>query len=115
MSGAALASVLHFAGHQSPSHRCRPIVVVQLPSSYCHPRNTSVAFINIVSVGSSSGIVTIAITIAIIAAVSTIAVITVIVDTALMTLLRHCCVVMLFGGQLEELDQTTPPQTVHIG
>ncbi len=34
---------------------------------------------------------------------------------ALTTLLRHCCIVQLFGSQSEELDQTTPSQTVHIG
>ena len=115
MGGAALASVLHVAGCPSPSHRHRPIVVVQSPLSYRCPRNAAVVVIDIVSVGSGSGFVTIAITIAVIAAVSAIAVVAVIVDVASTTLLRHRCIVVLFGGQSEELDQTTPPQTVHIG
>jgi hypothetical protein len=115
MGGAALASVLHVAGRPSTSHRRRPIVVVQSPSSYCRPLNAAVVVIHIVSVSSGSGIVTIAITVAVIAAVSAIAVVAVIVDVASTTLLRHRCIVVLFGGQSEELEQTTPPQTVHIG
>jgi hypothetical protein len=115
MGGAALASILHVAGRPSPSHRRPPIVVIQLPSSYRRPRNTTVVVIDILSVGSGGGIVTIAITVAVITAVSAIAVVTIIVDVTLTTLLCHRCIVMLFGGQSEELDQTTPPQTVHIG
>jgi hypothetical protein len=115
MGGTALASVLHVAGRPSPSCRCCPIVVVQSPSSYRRPQNAAVVVIDILSVGSGGGIITIAITIAVIAAVSTIALIAVIVDVALTTLLHHRCIVVLFGSQSEELDQTTPPQTVHIG
>jgi hypothetical protein len=110
MGGAALASDLHVAGYPSPSHHCCPIVIVQSPLSYRHPRNAAVVVINIVSIGSGGGIITIAITIAIIAAVSAIAIVAVTVNIALMTLLRHRCIVMHFGGQSEELDQTTPPQ-----
>ncbi len=115
MGGAALASILHVAGRPLPSHHHHPIVIVQLPSSYCRPQNAAVIVINIVSVGSGGGIVTIAITVAVIATVSAIAVVAVIIDTASTTLLCHRCIVVLFGGQSEELDQTTPPQTVHIG
>jgi hypothetical protein len=61
MGGAALASVLHVAGCPLPSHHCCPIVVVQSPPSYRRPRNAAVIVINIVFVGSGSGIVTIAI------------------------------------------------------
>ncbi len=116
MVGAALASILHVAGCPSPSHHCRPIVVIQLPLSYHRPQNAAVVIINIVSIGSGSGIVTITmITIAVIAAVSAIAVVAVIVDVPSTTLLCHRCITVLFGGQSEELDHTTPPQTVHIG
>jgi hypothetical protein len=115
VGGAALASVLHVAGHLLPSHLCHPIVIIQLPSSSLCPQNAAIVVIDIVSVGSGGGIVTIAITIAVITAVSTIAVVAVIVDIAQMTLLCHCYIVVLFGGQSEELNQTTPPQTVHIG
>jgi len=38
MDGAALASVLHVAGHPSSSHRSCPIIVVQSPLSNCRPR-----------------------------------------------------------------------------
>ncbi len=88
----------------SSSNRRRPIAVLKTPLS-----STST------SSPSAAGIVTIAITVAVIAAVSVIAVIAVIVDAASTTLLSHRCIVVLFGGQSEELDQTTPPQTVHIG
>jgi hypothetical protein len=115
MGGAALASVMHVADCPSPSHCCCPIVIVKLPLSYCRPRSATVVVINIVSIDSSGGIVTIAITVAVIAAVFAITIIAVIVDVASTTLLRHCCIDVLFGSQSEEVDQTTPPQTVHIG
>ncbi len=115
MGGVALASVMHVAGRPLPSHRCPPIVIVQSLSSYCHPQNAAVVIIDIVSIGSGDSIVTIAITIAIIAAVSAIAVVAATVNIALTMFLHHRCIVVLFGGQSEELDQTTPPQTVHIG
>jgi hypothetical protein len=115
MGGAALASVLHVAGHPLPSHLCHPIVIVQSLSSYCRPHNAAVVVIDIVSIGSGRGILTTAITVAVIATISTIAVVAVIVDVALKTLLFYCCIVVIFGGQSEKLDQTTPPQTGHIG
>ncbi len=115
MGGAALASILHVAGCPLPSHRCCPIIVIQSPTSYRRPQNAAVVVIDILSVGSGGGIVTIAINVAVIAAISAIPVVAVIVDVASTALLRHCCIVVLFGGQLEELDQTTPAQTVHIG
>jgi hypothetical protein len=65
--------------------------------SYHRPRNAAVIVIDIISVGSGSRIVTIAITTAVIAAVSAMAVIAVIVDAALTMLLCHCCIVVLFG------------------
>jgi hypothetical protein len=102
MGGAALASILHVSGRPLPSHCCRPIVVVQSPSSYCRPLNAAVIIIDIVSVGSSSGIITIAITVAVFAAVSAIAVIAVIVDVASMMLLCHCCIVVLFWRPIGE-------------
>ncbi len=94
------------------------IVIVPLSSSNCrHPIAVleTPLVIDIISVGSSGGIVTIAITVALIAAVSAIAVVAIIVNVTSTMLLHHHCIVVLFGGQLEELDQTTPPQTVHIG
>jgi hypothetical protein len=115
MGGAALASVLHVAGHPLPSHHCPPIAIVQLPPSNCHPQIAIVVFINIVAIGGSSGIIAIAVSIsvAIAVAISTTAIVAIIVKVALLTLLcqrRFISIifVMLLGGQLEELDQTTP-------
>ncbi len=91
MGGAALASVLHVAGHPSPTHCCHPIVVVRLPSFYHCPQNAAVV-VGIAADGSGGGIVTIAVAIAVAIpiAVSAIAVIAVIVDIASTTLLHHC-------------------------
>ncbi len=80
MGGAVLASILHVAGRPSPSHCCRPIVVVQLTLSYCCPQNAAVVVINIVSISSGSGILTISITVAVMAVVFAIAIVAVIVD-----------------------------------
>jgi hypothetical protein len=91
MGGAALASVLHIAGHPLPSHCCHPIVVIQLLSSNCRPQITTVIFIDIVIVGSGSGIIAIAITITVAVTVFAIAVVAVIIDVALLMLLCHCC------------------------
>jgi hypothetical protein len=55
MGDAALASILHVAGH--PSHH---IAVIPLLLSYCHPQNAVVVVINIIIIGSSGGIVIIA-------------------------------------------------------
>jgi hypothetical protein len=105
MGGAALASVLHVAGHPLPSHHCCPIVVIQSPSSNRHPRIATVVFINIVAVIGGNGIIAVAIAIAIAiaitvaiafavsaVAISAIAVVIVIVDVASLTTLRqrHC-------------------------
>jgi hypothetical protein len=95
MGCAALANVMHVAGHPLPSHCSPPIVVVQLQSSDCHPLTTAVVFIDIVAIGGGSGIITIAIAVAVALAVaitiSTIAVVAVIVNVALSMLLhKHC-------------------------
>jgi hypothetical protein len=91
MGGAALASILHLAGRPSPSHRCCPIVVIQLPSSYHRPQIATVVVINIVALSSSGKIVTISITVAVAVAVSTIAIAAVIVNALSTTLLHHHC------------------------
>ncbi len=115
MSGAALASVLYVVGRPRPSHCCCPIIVVQLPLSYRHHENTAVVVIDMVAIGSGGGIITTTIVIAVAITVCTIAVFL----SSLLTLPQQRClfivvVVVLFCGHMEELDQTTPPQTVHI-
>jgi hypothetical protein len=65
MGGAALASVLHVAGHPSPSHCCRPIILVQLPSSNHRPQSAAVVFINSVADNGGGGIIAVAVAIAV--------------------------------------------------
>ncbi len=91
MGGAALASILHVAGHPSPSHHCRPIVVVQLQWLNCCPWITAIVVIDIVAIsGGSGGIITIATAITI--TISAINVVAVIVNIASSTsLCHHCC------------------------
>ncbi len=90
IGGAALASILHVAGCPSPSHCRHPIVVVQLPLSYCRPWNAHVIIIDIIAVGSGGGIVTIPVAIAVAVPVSAIAVVAIILDIVLTMLLCHC-------------------------
>jgi hypothetical protein len=93
-------SILHVAGHPSPTHCCHPIVVVQSPLFYHCPQKAAVV-VDIAAVGSGGGIVTIAVAVAvaIAVAVSAIAVIAVIVDIASIMLHVIIVVIMLFGGQ----------------
>jgi hypothetical protein len=115
MGFATLASVLHFAGRLSPSHCCPPIIVVQLHSSYPRPQIAAVIVIDIAAVGSGGGIINMAITKLPLPMLSPPLLLS---PSSLMSLQRRCFVivifVMLFGGQSEELDQTTPPQTFRI-
>ncbi len=69
--------------HPLPSNRCRPIVVVESPSSNHRPRIAAIVVIGIVAIGSGGGIILVAVAIAV--AVSAI----VIVNVASSTLLRH--------------------------
>jgi hypothetical protein len=105
MDGAALARVLNVAGHPSPSHCCRPIVVIQSPLSNCHPQILTLVFIDILAVGGGGGginaiavavavAVTIAITITVAVAVAT-SIIAVITIIAVIVDVHRCCPILV--------------------
>ncbi len=75
--------------HPSPSHHCRPIIVVKSPLSNRHPQMAAVVVIDIVSVGSGGGIITIAGAVAV--PICPISIVAIIVNVASSTLLCHRC------------------------
>jgi hypothetical protein len=92
MGGAALASILQVAGHPSPSHCRRPIVVVQSPSSNFRPRSAAVIFIDSVADGGGGGIIAVAVAIAV-AIPITVSAIAIVVVTVIDDLHQRCPIV----------------------
>ncbi len=104
IGGAALASILHVAGHPLPSHCHHPIVVVQLSSSNCRPQIAAVVFIDIIAIVVGGGIIAIAIAVAVTIVVAVTVAIAVTIPSPLPSPLPY----QLSGDQLIS-TQSIPP------